>query len=75
MDYGILAKCCFDDLRKFYDEASQFTDPPKCFECRLAEVQPSMIRSSCNVWDENAVNFLRETVQSGNDETVVKVSV
>lgn len=60
MDYGKTISCDFDKLYRFDKEAEQLRMPPRCFECCLAEVQPSTINFSANDWQSEANALLHK---------------
>lgn len=64
IDFGFVQKdCTKDDLYTFkrYFEAAKM--PPRCFECCLAEIQPSASNlSGGSKWDYQAVEQFKRTV-------------
>lgn len=60
IDFGHKQKCSIDDLFNFSMkiEASQL--PPRCFECCLAEIQPSTMNATGgNSWDFEAIELFK----------------
>lgn len=56
IDYGYTQKCDVADLYVFTGNNEMATMPPRCFQCRLAEIQPSTVNlSGGNMWDHRAI--------------------
>lgn len=47
--------------------------PPRCFECRLAELQPSQLISDRGLWTEDAVAAFRGLCQDGKPSVVLHI--
>lgn len=63
IDFGYDHEVKFDKLRRFRGVSAQFADiPPRVFECRLAEVQPSSMNSERGVWTTDAKRFFEGLV-------------
>lgn len=63
IDFGYDSDVEFDKLRRFRGVSAQFTDiPPRVFECRLAEVQPSSLNSERCTWTIEANRFFEGLV-------------
>lgn len=68
IDFGYDRMIEFDKLRRFRGVSAQFSDiPPRVFECRLAEVQPTSLNSERCTWTTEANRFFEGLV---NDITV-----
>lgn len=64
IDYGRTQRCQVKDLYIFKCRNDLSTTPPRCFECRLAEVQPSNANlSGGNMWDSDAIDYFRSSVK------------
>lgn len=63
IDYGHTQKCDTVDLFVFTRANEMATMPPRCFQCRLAEIQPSTANiSGGNMWDHDAINLFKRFV-------------
>lgn len=61
MDVGIECDVDFNDLRRFRGVSARFTDmPPRVFECRLAQLQPSEFHSRYG-WQSTMTEFKKLT--------------
>lgn len=59
IDLGVRDEIEFSDLRRFRGVSAQFIDiPPRVFECRLAEISPSSIKSEKNIWTREDINTM-----------------
>lgn len=73
IDFGYDHLVEFDKLRRFRGVSAQFADiPPRVFECRLAEVQPSSMNLDRCTWPIEAIQFFEGLV--GNADVLAKVS-
>lgn len=73
IDFGYEELLEFDKLRRFRGVSAQFSDiPPRVFECRLAEVQPSSLHSERCTWTADANRFFEGLVN--NITVLAKVS-
>lgn len=58
IDTGRTQSCYMNDVYVFVKRTEQTTMPPRCFPCRLAEIQPSMANvSGGNMWDRKAIEL------------------
>ncbi|XP_055295310.1 probable ATP-dependent RNA helicase spindle-E [Sitodiplosis mosellana] len=61
IDYGHTQKCDTKDLYVFTRATEMATMPPRCFQCRLAEIQPSTINLSGGyMWDHRAIQQFKQ---------------
>lgn len=75
MDFGMFAKVFLGDLRQLSGVAAQFANiPPRVFQCRLAEVQPSSMASDKGVWTTESVNAFGELIKGMTTDVCVEVS-
>lgn len=76
MDFGMFAQVYLDDLRQLLGVAGQFKEiPPRVFECRLAEVQPSSMASDKGVWTTDSVNAFGELIKGMTTDVCVEVKI
>lgn len=60
IDTGRKQKCKLNDFYIFTKKSDQSTMPAKCFQCKLAEIMPSMSNlSGGNVWDCGAIELFK----------------
>lgn len=57
IDYGRKQNCQIDDIYVFKRQTEQATMPQRCFQCRLAEIQPNL--ASGNLWDSKAIELFK----------------
>ncbi|XP_031619138.1 probable ATP-dependent RNA helicase spindle-E [Contarinia nasturtii] len=64
IDFGRTQKCQMTDLYVFIKtQTEQDTFPARCFQCKLAEIQPSMANiSGGNMWDRATVDLFNSFV-------------
>lgn len=63
IDSGRKQECHMNDLYIFTGQTEQITMPPRCFQCKLAEIQPSMANiSGGNMWDRKAIETFNSFV-------------
>lgn len=63
IDYGHTQKCDLDDLFVFTSNSELATLPPRCFQCRLANIEANTANvSGGNSWDYSAINFFKDIV-------------
>lgn len=56
----------FQHLRYFSERCKLLADiPPRLFECRLAMVEPSPVRSPNEQWTDEAMEFVQEYADTG----------
>ncbi|XP_075145158.1 putative ATP-dependent RNA helicase spindle-E [Haematobia irritans] len=72
IDYGNMALVNFGDLRYLSETCKYLADiPPRLFECRLAMVEPSTLKSPNGKWTDAAMEYMQEHADSG----VVEIEV
>lgn len=66
IDFGNTVKCNVREMRKFRNESftTQTTLPARCFPCRLAEIQPSVIHTTNNAWSQEANELFAKKISS-----------
>lgn len=75
MDFGMFAEVHFGDLRQLLGVAAKYVElPPRVFECRLAEVQPSSMASDKGVWTTESVSAFGELIKGMTTDVCVEVS-
>lgn len=63
MDSGRSQKITMSDLFLFQQDIEQAKMPARCFECRLAEIQPSTANvSGGHMWDRQVIDKFSEFV-------------
>lgn len=66
IDNGSVGTIGFDELRPFSKKLASLCEiPPRVFECRLAMVQPSSVRSPNGKWSEDANELLKKCADAG----------
>lgn len=74
IDFGMFAEVHLGDLRQLLGVAAQFADiPPRVFECRLAELQPSSMASDKSVWTAESVTAFGELIKGMTTDVCVEV--
>lgn len=69
IDFGITDHFEFDYLRDPQMVASDFMElPPRCFECSLAELQPSTINCPNGVWPRESLKCFEKYTKDGEVE-------
>lgn len=71
IDFGVEHQCGLGDLWLYgrTGAAAQYADvPPRAFECRLAELQPSQLTAERGQWTADAVEAFRAMVMGGGDD-------
>ncbi|KAM7362904.1 tudor domain containing 9 protein spindle E [Cochliomyia hominivorax] len=72
IDNGSIGTVDFEELRCFSPKLSSLAEiPPRIFECRLAMVQPSTVRSPNGKWSDDANELLQKCVDAGTIEIEV----
>lgn len=67
-----MATIDFQKLRYFSDRCKTLADiPPRLFECRLAMIEPSAVRSPSEKWTDEAM----ETVQEYADSGIIEIEI
>lgn len=62
--------CDVNDIYKINSDVSKM--PPRCFECCLAQVQPSAMRTISNNWDIEVIKLIREcTIDDPNAKDIM----
>ncbi|XP_075146643.1 tudor domain containing 9 protein spindle E [Haematobia irritans] len=66
IDDGSTAFVRFEDLRAFWPRIASLNEiPPRVFQCRLAMIEPSSVRSPNGKWSEEANDLLQECANAG----------
>lgn len=66
IDYGNVGIIDFEDLRYLSETCKYLSDiPPRLFECRLALIEPSTVKSPNGQWTDEAMEYLQEHADSG----------
>lgn len=73
IDYGYTGFCKSNELFRLLDSEIQNL-PPRCFECRLAEVQPAIIRSETHDWSPEANDTFRQLIDDTDGRVTAEVS-
>lgn len=65
IDFGYTQECTETDLFNIKQECDAATMPARCFECCLAEIQPSTMNlTGGNTWEKEAVElFKKQTLE------------
>lgn len=75
IDTGRSQKCTLNDIYLFTNSVEQSEMPPRCFPCRLAEIQPSTSNISGGfMWDREAIGLL-EQFANNNVKAQVKAII
>lgn len=63
LDFGNSRTCRLKDLRKLTGVAAQYANPPPyCFECTLANIQPSQLTAPDGIWTKQSKeDFIEKT--------------
>lgn len=72
VDYGKTVICSSDCLFKFVDDRMRAL-PPTCFECRLAGIRPSTMKSENNIWNEDGQKLVMNALGKANNEVTIEV--
>lgn len=60
IDFGEVIDCSETQLFEYSGTSRKFIElPPRCFECSLAEVQPSQLRYVDGLWSNAANDLLK----------------
>lgn len=73
MDIGTTEICKLEDLRQFRDRVPQATNLPRCFECRLAQIEPSQICSKTGMWSETGNKLFADAIKRTNGNVTAEV--
>lgn len=74
IDFGAEHQCKFGDLLRYDLTTAQYAEvPPRAFECRLAEVQPSQLTAEKGLWTADAVLAFRTLVCDGQPAVELNV--
>lgn len=73
IDYGYTGLCEPNELFRLLDSEIQ-NIPPRCFECRLAEVQPAVIKSETHDWSQEANDIFRQSIDDTDGRVTAEVS-
>lgn len=64
IDFGHKQQCSLDELYTLKLKDDELRLPPRCFECRLAEIEPSTLnRTAGNYWDFDAVELFKAKLE------------
>lgn len=77
IDTGKILDCNHQQIFKYCGKQRKFMDlPPRCFECGLAQVQPSQVRYPNGHWPNEAIElFKRNTDQRTVDIEVNQIKI
>lgn len=73
IDYGYTGLCEWNELFRLSDSEIRNL-PPRCFECRLAEVQPAIIQSETHDWSPEANDTFRQLIDDTDGRVTAEVS-
>lgn len=74
IDFGMTVEVKFSDLRQLTGNVSQYVDlPPRVFECRLAELQPSSMTSEKCVWTTDSIITFGQLVDGLTEDVCVQI--
>lgn len=60
IDFGHKQECSLHELYTLKLKDDELQLPPRCFECRLAEIEPSTLnRTAGNYWDCDAIGLFK----------------
>uniref|UniRef100_A0A1I8QEN2 Probable ATP-dependent RNA helicase spindle-E n=1 Tax=Stomoxys calcitrans TaxID=35570 RepID=A0A1I8QEN2_STOCA len=66
IDYGNVGLIDFQDLRYLSETCKYLSDiPPRLFQCRLAMVEPSTLKSPIGKWTDGAMEYMQEQADAG----------
>lgn len=67
-----MVECQIDNMYRYISDIKKFVDlPPRCFECRLAEMQPSQINYPDEKWSLEAIEMFKGYV----DQRIIEIEV
>lgn len=73
IDIGQTQKCQLKDIYLFAQPVEQSKMPPRCFKCRLAEIQPSTSNISGGfMWDLEAIDLFN--IHTANIVVIAEVT-
>lgn len=72
IDYGHTGLCKLEEMRRLLNDEMQKL-PPRCFECRLAELQPAIVHSETNDWSQEANDTFRELIDEADQSVTAMV--
>lgn len=68
IDFGVEHECRLAELLRYGGASAHYADvPPRSFECRLAELQPSQLTAERGMWTADAVEAFRALVMDGDE--------
>lgn len=73
IDYGHTGQCKLAELRRLLKNDLQNL-PPRCFECRLAELQPAITQSETNDWSQDANDLFHDLIDEADGRVTAEVS-
>lgn len=76
IDYGYTQTCAPNDLYVFTRDSEMATMPARCFQCRLAEIQPSTMNlSGGHMWDQRAVQQFKHLLLESQVKAKVSLRI
>lgn len=76
IDFGEVIDCSEKQFFEYCGSSRKFIDlPPRCFECGLAEVQPSQLRYPDGLWPNAANDLIKFETNQRLIEIVVSCSI
>lgn len=74
IDFGYEQECKLGDLMRYGGASGQYADiPPRVFECRLAELQPSQLTAEKGMWTSDAIRAFSAHVHEGQPSVTLQV--
>lgn len=72
IDTGKVVECKMNCVYKYCGDKREFIDlPARCFECNLAQLQPSQIRYPMGDWPAEAIELFKSKI----DSKIVEIEV
>lgn len=72
IDFGNTELCTLDYLKQMRGVSAQYIeDPPYCYQCALAQVQPSQVNAPDGIWTAKAKKLFDDKTDGKN----VKIKV
>lgn len=73
IDHGHNGQCKLEEMRRLLNNDLQNL-PPRCFECRLAELQPAITQSETNDWSQDANDLFHDLIDEADGRVTAEVS-
>lgn len=73
IDFGHVENCKLTDLRELNENCKQEKIPARCFECSLAEIQPSTINTETNLWTKQANELFIDLINGSKQNVLAEV--